>query len=135
MYYFAYATNLNKKQMAATSPQSRPLYTATLHNYRLMFTGWTRRWRGGIATIKRSAGDKVMGAIYDVPDTDWGKLDRAEDCPGNFERIRVLVNNEDGDAIEAVTYIKKGQLQADESKPSPEYLQIIQQGYKDWRLI
>lgn len=71
MYYFAYATNLNKKQMAATSPQSRPLYTATLHNYRLMFTGWTRRWRGGIATIKRSAGDKVMGAIYDVPDTDW----------------------------------------------------------------
>ena len=121
--------------MAATSPQSRPLYTATLHNYRLMFTGWTRRWRGGIATIKRSAGDKVMGAIYDVPDTDWGKLDRAEDCPGNFERIRVIVNNEDSDAIEAVTYIKKGQLQADESKPSPEYLQIIQQGYKDWRLI
>jgi gamma-glutamylcyclotransferase len=135
MYYFAYAINLSKKQMAAASPQSRPLYTATLHNYRLMFTGWTRQWRGGIATVKRSAGDKVFGAIYDVPDTDWAKLDRAEDCPGNFERIKVLVNNEDGEATEAVTYIKKGQLQPDESKPSPEYLKIIQQGYRDWRLI
>jgi gamma-glutamylcyclotransferase (GGCT)/AIG2-like uncharacterized protein YtfP len=135
MYYFAYSLNLNKKQMATVSPLSRPLYTATLHNYRLMFTGWTRQWRGGVATIKRSAGDKVRGAIYDVPDADWGKLDKAEDCPGNFERIKVLVNNEDGEATEAVAYIKKGQLQPDESKASPEYLKIIQQGYKDWRLI
>lgn len=121
--------------MADVSPQSRPLYSATLHNYRLLFTGWTRQWRGGVATIKRSTGDKVRGAIYDVPDTDWGKLDKAKDCPGNFERIRVLVNNEDGEAMEAVAYIKKGQLQADESKASPEYLKIIQQGYRDWRLM
>ena len=61
MYYFAYGLNLNKKQMADVSPQSRPLYSATLHNYRLLFTGWTRQWRGGVATIKRSTGDKVRG--------------------------------------------------------------------------
>jgi len=135
MYYFAYGINLNKKNMTETCPQSRSMYTATLHNYRLLFAGWTRQWHGGIATIKRSTGDKVLGAIYDVPDTEWGKLDKAEDCPGNFERIKVIVNNEDGDATEAVTYIRKGQIQPDESKPSPEYLKIIQQGYKDWRLI
>ena len=37
--------------------------------------------------------------------------------------------------MEAIAYIKKGQLQADESKASPEYLKIIQQGYRDWRLM
>ncbi|MFA5629289.1 MAG: gamma-glutamylcyclotransferase family protein [Dehalococcoidales bacterium] len=135
MYYFAYATNLNKQQIALISPQIRPLYTATLHNYRLVFTGWTRQWRGGTATIKRSDRDKVFGAIYDVPEEDWRKLDRAENCPGEYERIRVIVNNEDGDATEAVTYIKKDLVRAEESKPSPEYLALIQQGYKDWRLV
>jgi len=135
MYYFAYSLNLNKKKMAETCPQSRPLYIATLHNYRLLFTGWTRQWHGGVATIQRSTGDKVLGAIYDVPDAEWGRLDKAEDCPGSFERIRVIVNNEDGDATEATTYIRKGQIKIDESRPSPEYLQIIQQGYKDWHLI
>jgi gamma-glutamylcyclotransferase (GGCT)/AIG2-like uncharacterized protein YtfP len=135
MYYFAYSLNLNKKKMAETCPQSRPLYIATLHNYRLLFTGWTRQWHGGVATIQRSTGDKVLGAIYDVPDAEWGRLDKSEDCSGNFERIRVIVNNEDGDATEATTYIRKGQIKIDESRPSPEYLQIIQQGYKDWHLI
>ena len=95
MYYFAYSLNLNKKKMAETCPQSRPLYIATLHNYRLLFTGWTRQWHGGVATIQRSTGDKVLGAIYDVPDAEWGRLDKSEDCSGNFERIRVIVNNED----------------------------------------
>ena len=135
MYYFAYGINLNKKQMAEACPQSKPKYIATLPNYKFVFTGWTRQWHGGIATIKRSSGDKVLGAIYDVPDTEWGRLDKAEDCPNNFEKIKVILNNEDDEAIEATTYIKKGQIQPDESKPSPEYLKIIQQGYKDWRLF
>ena len=38
--------------------------------------------------------------------------------------------NEDGEAIEAVTYIKSGQLE--ETSPSKEYLALIQQGYRDW---
>jgi gamma-glutamylcyclotransferase len=73
MYYFAYSTNLNKKKMAEICPQSRPRYIATLFNYKLVFTNWARQWHGGIATIKRSTGDKVFGAIYEVPDTEWGK--------------------------------------------------------------
>ncbi len=59
--------------MAEICPQSRPRYIATLFNYKLVFTNWARQWHGGIATIKRSTGDKVFGAIYEVPDTEWGK--------------------------------------------------------------
>jgi gamma-glutamylcyclotransferase len=135
MYYFAYGINLNKNQMSENFPKSQPKFIATLYNYRLIFTGWARQWHGGTITLKHSNGDKVLGAIYEVPDIEWGRLDKFEDCPGNYERLKVTVNDEDGDPVEAVTYIKKRQMQMDESKPSPEYLKIVQQGYKDWRLI
>ena len=44
MYYFAYASSLSKKQMLERCPDSNPLFRATLPNYKLIFTGWSRKW-------------------------------------------------------------------------------------------
>ena len=66
MLYFAYASNLNKKQMRERCPDSKPGFTATLPNYKLVFLGWSREWRGGKASIRLFRGEKVLGAIYDV---------------------------------------------------------------------
>ena len=66
MYYFAYGSNLNKKQMMERCPDSKPVFTATLPNYKLVFAGWSRQWRGGVASIKSFRGDRVRGAIYEV---------------------------------------------------------------------
>ena len=63
MYYFAYASNLNQKQMQERCPDSKPLFIATLHHYRLVFLGWSRQWRGGYASIRPFRGGKVLGAI------------------------------------------------------------------------
>jgi gamma-glutamylcyclotransferase len=133
MHYFAYGINLNKKQMTEHCPGSKPRFTAELPNYRLIFTGWSRQWRGGIASIKLSARDKVLGAVYEISDIDLAKLDKFEDCPGNYSRLKVTVYRDTGEPVEAVTYIKS--RQPDESKPSPQYLSIIQQGYRDWGLV
>ena len=133
MNYFAYASNLNKKQMQERAPESKPMFTATLPNYRLLFIGWSRQWRGGYATIMLSWGDKVLGAIYEVSDKDLRRLDKYEDCPRSYSRINVTVFDEDGSAIEAVTYT--GVKRLEETKPSKEYLAIIQQGYRDWGLF
>jgi len=133
MYYFAYASNLNKKQMRERAVESKPMFTATLPNYRLVFSGWSRQWRGGSATIIHSRGDKVLGAIYEVSEKDLRHLDSHEDCPRSYGRIDVTVFDEDGNAVEAVTYIKAGRLE--ETKPSKEYLAVIQQGYRDWGLF
>jgi hypothetical protein len=46
------------------------------------------------------------------------------------QRLKVLVHDEDGKALEAVTYIKIGQVE--ETRPSETYASIIRQGYKDW---
>jgi gamma-glutamylcyclotransferase len=133
MYYFAYGTNLNKRQMAEHCPESRSRFIATLHNYRLIFTGWSRQWRGGVASIKPLRGEKVLGAIYEVSDRDLRLLDKHEGYPDTYNRIKVTLNRETGEPFEAITYIKV--RQSEETKPSPEYLAVIQQGYRDWGLI
>ncbi|HEY82479.1 MAG TPA: gamma-glutamylcyclotransferase [Dehalococcoidia bacterium] len=130
MYYFAYASNLNKKQMRERCPGSKPLFTATLPNYKLIFAGWSRQWRGGTASIKPFRGERVRGAIYEVSEECLRRLDRFE---SNYQRFKVTVFGEDNEPIEAITYIKTGQLE--ETPPSKEYLAVIQQGLRDWRLF
>ena len=133
VYYFAYGSNLNRKQMAERCPESKPMFVATLPNYKLVFAGWSREWKGGVATIKLEKGAKVLGAIYDITERELRRLDSYEGYLSSYNRIKIRVFNEDGDAMEAVTYVKSRPL--DETEPSKKYLSIVQQGYRDWRLV
>jgi gamma-glutamylcyclotransferase len=130
MNYFAYASNLNKKQMQSRCPESKPMFVAVLPNYKLIFSGWSREGHGGKATIKSFRGEKVRGAIYEVTDACMRQLDKFE---AGYTRLNVTVFNEDNEAVQAVTYIKAGQLE--ETQPSKEYAEIMRQGYRDWRII
>lgn len=130
MYYFAYGSNLSKKQMKERCPDSKPMFVAGLRNYKLVFVGWLRQWRGGVASIRSFRGEKVLGAIYEVSERDSRRLDKYEGYPSTSTRINVKVTNAFDDQIEAVTYIKAGQ--SEEAQPSKEYLSVIQQGYRDW---
>ena len=69
----------------------------------------------------------MLGAIYEISEIGLNRLDKYE--PG-YKRLKITVFNEDGEPIEAITYIKSGQLE--ETPPAKEYLAIIQQGYRDW---
>jgi len=133
VYYFAYGSNLNRTQMVERCPHSKPFFMATLHHYKLVFVGWSRRWQGGVATIRSLKGEQVPGAVYEVSEDDLRRLDRYEGYPASANRLKVIVNSEDGDPIEAVTYIKTGRLE--ETQPSKEYLALIQQGYRDWGIV
>jgi len=130
VYYFAYGPNLNRKQMLERCPDSKPRFFATLNNYKLVFVGWSRQWRGGVVSIKSFRGERVLGAVYEISEADLRRLDKYEGYPTNYNRIKVTVFSEDGEAIEAITYIKSGQLE--ETLPAKEYLAVIQQGYRDW---
>jgi len=133
MYYFAYGTNLNQRQMLERCPDSQPKFVATLPNYKLVFVGWSRQWRGGVASIRPFRGEKVLGAVYEVSDRDLRRLDSYEGYPRSYNRLNVTVFDEDGEPTKAITYIKSGQ--SDEAQPSKEYLAPIQQGYRDWGII
>ena len=130
MYYFAYGSNLSKKQMKERCPDSKPVSVVTLPNYKLVFTGWSRQWRGGIASVKSFRGERVPGAIYEVTEECLRRLDKYE---AGYDRFKVTVFDEDGEPIKAITYIKAGQLE--ETQPSREYVSAMQQGYKDWEIV
>ncbi|MDD5127770.1 MAG: gamma-glutamylcyclotransferase [Dehalococcoidales bacterium] len=127
MNYFAYASNLSKKQMQERCPGSKPRATAVLPNYKLVFGGWSRQWRGGTASIIRAQGGKVPGAVYEVTEECLKRLDGYE---VGYHRLKVIVFDEDGNANEAVTYIRASQVEA--APPSKEYAAVIQQGYREW---
>ncbi len=133
MYYFAYGCYLSKRQMKERCPDSKPMFAVSLRNYKLVFVGWLRQWRGGVASIKPFRGEKVLGAIYEISERDLRQLDKYEGYPDNYTRLNVTVADEFGSQIEAVTYVKIKQLE--ETQPSGEYLSAIQQGYKDWEIF
>ena len=130
MYYFAYATNLSRKTMAQVCPKAKPKSIAVLPNHKLIFTGWSRQWRGGLASIRPLQGEKVNGALYEITEDDLRLLDRHEGHPGIYDRVKKMVFTEDGERLEAVTYVRA--VQSEETPPSREYVAIIQQGYRDW---
>ncbi len=129
MYYFAYGSNLNRKQMLEHNPESTPKFIATLPNYKLVFGGWSRQWRGGVATIKPFRGERVPGGVYELTEEELRQLDKFE---ARYNRIKIKVTNEHGELIEVYTYVKTGRLE--ETEPSKEYLAAMRQGYKDWEI-
>lgn len=133
MYYFAYGSNLSKKQMKERCPNSKPVAIVTLHHYKLVFVGWSRQWRGGVASIKPFRGEKILGAIYEISEEDLRRLDKYEGAPDIYNRLKVTVTDDFGELIEAITYVKAGRVE--EAQPSKEYLSAIQQGYRDWGII
>jgi hypothetical protein len=44
-----------------------------------------------------------------------------------------MVIAEEGERVEAIAYIMREQ--SEETRPSPEYLAVIQQGYQDWGIV
>jgi len=72
----------------------------------------------------------VLGAVYDVSEQCLRQLDKFET---GYNRLKATVFNEDNEPVEVITYIRAGQ--AEEAKPSAEYLAVIQQGYRDWKIV
>ncbi|MDP6142052.1 MAG: gamma-glutamylcyclotransferase family protein [Dehalococcoidales bacterium] len=133
MYYFAYGSNLNRQQMLKRCPNSQPRLTATLHNYKLVFAGWSRLWRSSTASIKPFRGECVLGGIYEISDRDLRRLDKYEGYPYTYDKLKVTVYRDTDDPVEAITYIMRDQ--SEESDPSPEYKAAIKQSYRDWGLV
>ena len=133
MKYFTYGANLSRANMARLCPNAKPLTSAVLPNYKLLFTLSSRTEGGGTATVKLTHGERVPGALYEIDAACLRALDKYENYPRDYNRINVIVFDDFGDAIEAVTYLKTRQLP--EAKPGPDYIKLIQQGYRDWGLI
>lgn len=109
------------------------MFKASLVDYKLVFTGISKEWGGGVATIAPSNGNQVVGAIYDISEEDLYSLDDYEGynkIPKVYNRKYFIVTGENGKTFEAISYFKIGKLI--ETLPSNEYIAVIKEGYRDW---
>jgi len=133
VYYFAYGALLSRKVMDGVAASAKARQSVALSHYRLVFSGWSRVFHGGLATLKPVRGERVKGGLYEIDDVSLRKIDQYLDAPRTFVQLKVKVNTESGESFEALTYVRA--RAEEESKPSPEYLAMIQQGYRDWELL
>ncbi len=127
MLYFAFGSNLHKKQMKRRCKDSKYVGCYTLKNYKLSFrTGsWSRgNLEGGVADIEKKKGNKVLGAIYKISKKDEKKLDIYEDFPILYVKKYFKLF---GKKVMFYYMPKKTK----HVNPSKRYLNIIIQGYKD----
>ena len=77
-YYLAYGSNLNRKQMDCAVPEPKPIGTALLEGYELLFKGSKT---GFYLTIEPRTDGVVPIAVWEVTAEHERKLDRYEGCP------------------------------------------------------
>jgi gamma-glutamylcyclotransferase (GGCT)/AIG2-like uncharacterized protein YtfP len=119
MLYFAFGSNLNRKQIKRRCKNSRFISRHILKNYQLAF-----RSKYGAADIQRKKGSSVLGAIYDISKADEKKLDVYEEFPKVYVKkyFKIL-----GKKVMFYYMFNKTK----QTEPSRRYLNSIIQGYKD----
>ena len=130
MLYFAFGSNLHRKQMKKRCKDSKYIGCYTLKNYKLSFrTGALSAGilKNGVADVERKKNSKVLGAIYKITKQDEKKLDIYEDFPILYNKMYFKYYNK-----KVMTYImiKKTKFRY----PTEKYLNVIKRGYKDCQL-
>jgi len=122
MLYFAYGSNLNRKQMKRRCKDSLIKKKTTLKNYQLTF-----RSKYGAADIDKKKNSKVYGAVYEISKSDEKRLDLYEEYPNLYKKKFFRYNNK-----LAMFYIME--KKSKRTPPTARYLKTIKQGYKDWKI-
>jgi len=131
--YFAYGSNLNRKQMKFRCPGSKYIKNYYLKGYKLCFS-WNkyRGDRNGVANIKKQNNPTkymlytVPGAIYEINNKHRNKLRNSEGYPLVYDENFFTL-----DKKKVFFYIMKN---CNPKRPTLEYARKIKQGYKDCNL-
>lgn len=129
-YYLAYGSNLNVRQMMLRCPDARPIGTAVIPGYRLMFKG---SQSGSYLTIEDAPGMEVPVGVWEVSERDELALDRYEGYPHFYYKKEISLPIEglrSGKvrACDAFVYIMHEERPL--GVPSLGYLQTCLAGYK-----
>ena len=87
-YYLAYGSNLNMRQMSRRCPTAKPLGTATLEGWTLLFKGSKS---GSYLTIEPKEGASVPVGVWEISERDEGYLDVYEGYPNFYYKKELEV--------------------------------------------
>ncbi|GGK22839.1 gamma-glutamylcyclotransferase family protein [Salinarimonas ramus] len=114
--YFAYGSNMDRAQMAARCPSSRPIGPARLMRHRIVIM------REGWANVARAPRGAVWGVLWDLALRDVAALDRYESVhTGLYSKVVQPVVTEAG-ARRAIVYVGRA---GEGGTPPPGYLEAV----------
>ena len=130
-WYFAYGSNLDAKQMENRTGVVIKARHVRLKRYRMMFNK-----RGGDGTGKANIvwdpTGVVWGVIYRCTSDELNKMDPYEGVAGgHYRRLQVQVQSEDGEGIQATTYVAGNSFLDDSLVPSEQYLKTVLRGARE----
>jgi cation transport regulator ChaC len=123
--YFAYGSNIWKKQMHDRCPNHRYVGYAILKGYRWIISA------RGYANIIKSSPDVVHGVVYEISDSDETSLDTHEGVNGGSYQKEWLIVEIDGVPTSCLVYVDPTKK---EGIPKNEYIERINKGIEDAEL-
>ena len=123
MYYVAYGSNLDVKQMAYRCPHANVVGTGTIQDYKFVFDVH--------ADIRKAKGNNVKVVVWDIDEYDLESLDMYEGYPVYYIRKKINVDMDDGATItNAIVYVMNNHEEY--FMPTNDYLKVIINSYKYW---
>ncbi len=128
MYYLAYGSNLNIRQMKYRCPTAKAVGTAVIKNYELLFKGSKT---GSYLTIEKCEGDYVPVGVWEVTEEDIRRLDIYEGYPSFYYKteLPVVLKTFKGEKrkVQALVYIMHEERPL--GMPSMGYVRTCNEGY------
>ncbi len=130
-YYIAYGSNLNIRQMCWRCPDAKPVGTAVIPDYELLYKGSKT---GAYLTIEPKEGKSVPVAVWEVTAGDEKRLDIYEGFPNFYYkkemRLPVRLINGRTRKMNAFVYIMHEEHKI--AVPSMTYIRTCEEGYHDF---
>lgn len=106
MKYFAYGSNMSLPRLRARAPSAERIgvFTLVAHSLRFHKAGEQDGSGKCDALFTGNSGDQVVGALFEISDMEKIALDRVEGLGYGYQEKRVLVEDPQGNVLEAVTY-------------------------------
>ena len=121
IFYAAYGSNLNLKQMKSRCPNSKPFGKIILNDWRLVFKG--------VADLEKKMRNKALLGIYKITNACEKKLDMFEEYPTIYKKITFnqIIK---GENKKIMMYVMNDKF--DYAVPTEKYFSVIKKGYQDW---
>ena len=130
-YYLAYGSNLNIRQMALRCPTAKPVGTAAIKDYELLFNGSKT---GAYLTIEPKAGAEVPVAVWAVETADEQRLDVYEGFPAFYYKaeLDLPVRYFSGKTVVRKAFVYIMHEERPLGLPSGSYVRTCLDGYRDF---
>ena len=130
-YYLAYGSNLNIRQMALRCPTAKPVGTAVIEDYELLFKGSKT---GSYLTIEPKAGAEVPVAVWSVELADEERLDVYEGFPAFYYKTEfdLPVNYFSGKKVVRKAFVYIMHEERPLGLPSGSYVRTCLEGYSNF---